>query len=147
MKLDLADLFAYNNTMNIKCINLALKNEAKASPKIASLFSHILAAHHIWNRRILSEKAQFAPWQLFELKSWMELNEQNHDESQQILKEFAAKDQISYTNTKQISYTNSVSDILFHLINHSNYHRAQIASEFKACAIAPIVSDYIFFKR
>ncbi|RYY11701.1 MAG: hypothetical protein EOO04_34785 [Chitinophagaceae bacterium] len=42
---------------------------------------------------------------------------------------------------------NSVRDMLFQVINHSTYHRAQIATEFRRMGIEPLASDYILFKR
>ncbi|MCH7396746.1 hypothetical protein MM236_02050 [Belliella sp. DSM 107340] len=52
-----------------------------------------------------------------------------------------------YSNSKGQKYSSSVRDILFHIINHSTYHRSQIASELKNQGIEPLITDYIFFKR
>ena len=37
--------------------------------------------------------------------------------------------------------------MLFHFVNHSTYHRGQIASNLKEHGIEPLVTDYIFYKR
>ncbi|WP_379084396.1 DinB family protein [Pedobacter sp. UC225_65] len=44
-------------------------------------------------------------------------------------------------------YTGIVKDILFHVFNHSTYHRAQIATLFKESGITPPVTDFIILKR
>ena len=54
---------------------------------------------------------------------------------------------IIYKNSKGIEFSNTVQDVIFHVINHSTYHRAQIASDLKANGIEPINTDYIFYKR
>jgi uncharacterized damage-inducible protein DinB len=116
-------------------------------PKSASLFNHILAAHHIWNHRIINDKATLSVWPDILNSEYLKINSGNYDLSLRILKEKDLEAIAHYTNTKGDSYSNSVKDILFHVVNHSNYHRAQIASNMKESGIDPIVSDYIFFKR
>lgn len=44
-------------------------------------------------------------------------------------------------------FTNTIGDILFHIVNHSTYHRGQIASDFRESDIEPLNTDYIMFKR
>ena len=51
------------------------------------------------------------------------------------------------TNSKGETFSNKIKDILFHIINHSTYHRAQIATDLKQNGIEPINTDYIFYKR
>lgn len=40
-----------------------------------------------------------------------------------------------------------IKDIMFHIVNHSTYHRAQIATELKDHGIEPLKTDYILYKR
>ena len=54
---------------------------------------------------------------------------------------------VHYTNTNGQAFDNSVRDILFNVINHSTYHRGQIAREFREYGPEPLVTDYIFYKR
>ena len=44
-------------------------------------------------------------------------------------------------------FENKIDDILFHIINHSTYHRGQIMMLFRESGLEPIFSDYIFHKR
>ncbi len=46
-----------------------------------------------------------------------------------------------------MAFTNVIQDVLFHFINHSTYHRGQIAIQMKEAGLEPIATDYIFFKR
>jgi uncharacterized damage-inducible protein DinB len=146
MKAFFEDLFAYNFTMNEKLIQ-KLNELPEIPPKSASLFNHILSAHHIWNHRILNDKATLSVWPDILNSEYLEINTDNYHLSLRILKEQELGSIVQYTNTKGEIYSNSVQHILFHVINHSNYHRAQIATNMKDSGITPIVSDYIFFKR
>lgn len=57
------------------------------------------------------------------------------------------KKKISYKNSRGERFENSVRDILFHVINHSTYHRGQIATDCKLHGMTPLATDYIFYKR
>jgi uncharacterized damage-inducible protein DinB len=46
-----------------------------------------------------------------------------------------------------VAFSNDIKSIIFHVINHSTYHRGQIASEFKQNGLDPMVTDYILYKR
>ena len=71
----------------------------------------------------------------------------NHEQSLQILDNVDLDKMIHYNNTKGEASVNSVRDILFHVINHSTYHRGQIATEFRQNGLDPLVTDYIYYKR
>ncbi|MXV17131.1 DinB family protein [Hufsiella ginkgonis] len=43
--------------------------------------------------------------------------------------------------------TNSVVDIIYHVTNHSTYHRGQVATQFRLHEIACPATDYIWLKR
>jgi uncharacterized damage-inducible protein DinB len=127
-------------------IAVAIEQPDKISEKANSLLNHVLNAQQIWNSRLLGTPAVG----VFDLRTVTELkamNDQNFEEAKRIVADFDFEKHITYTNTKGEIFSNSVRDILFHVINHSTYHRAQIATEFKNAGIAPAVTDYIFFKR
>ena len=50
---------------------------------------------------------------------------------------------VAYQNTKGESWSNSVDDILTHVIMHSAYHRGQIASDMRATGHTPAYTDFI----
>jgi uncharacterized damage-inducible protein DinB len=52
-----------------------------------------------------------------------------------------------YTSTEGVAYDTVVSDILTHVVNHSTYHRGQIARLVAECGGAVAVTDYIAFAR
>ena len=60
--------------------------------------------------------------------------------------EFLEK-RFKYKNSKGDDFDNSLKDIVTHIINHSTYHRAQIAQIVKRSEGTPAVTDYIVYQR
>lgn len=110
------------------------------------LMSHIINAQTIWNHRI-QEAEHVDLWKVWEAEKLEELENQNFQKTMEILEATDLETIIEYSNSKGESYKNSVKDILFHLVNHSTYHRGQIAKEFRKKGVDPIVSDFIHYKR
>lgn len=140
------DLFAYTYETNEKLIDSFLDNLDKVPERSILLINHILNAHQIWNARILGNKhLKFGKKNKPE--SWKELNQMNNKNSQEILKNYNLNQTIPYQNSKGIIFNNTIKDVLFHVINHSTYHRGQIAILFRKAGLEPIPTDYIFYKR
>jgi uncharacterized damage-inducible protein DinB len=54
---------------------------------------------------------------------------------------------LDYENSEDRLFTNTLKDMLFHIINHSTHHRAQISVDFRTNGIEPLNLDYILYKR
>jgi len=139
------DLFDYNYQINRSLI-AKLKKLPLVPDRSHSLLSHIINAHHIWNGRI-EGGASVGVWDLQTMDNLDKMNRDNTKKSLSILEKRNLLDLITYTNTKGETYTNSVQDILYHIINHATYHRGQIATDFRNHGVEPLATDYIFFKR
>ncbi len=143
----LKELFEYNHYCNQKLAEVFLAHSDKASEKAIKLFSHILNAHEIWNARIGAMVPSIKVWDVHSLKVFKDMDQQNFEQSLLILQHSDLSKTIDYTNSQGQKFSNTIQDILFHIINHSTYHRAQIATEFKQSGIEPVATDYIFYKR
>ena len=141
------EIFDYNFYCNKKLIEECLVLNTVPS-KTISLFSHILNAHHLWNARILNKPSEFEVWQEHEIKDWADIHYENQRSSFEIVSNADNFDKrIDYENAEGRLFTNTLQDILFHIINHSTNHRGQIAVDFRNNDIKPIVSDYVYYKR
>ena len=140
------ELLAYCKTADKKVIDVFKQTEI-VLPKAVALFSHVLDAQHIWASRILQTKPVFSVAQVHELNDFEGLHEQNFELFKEVFEKISMLENINYKNSSGGSYTNQVKDILFHVVNHSTYHRGQIAMLFRNSAIDPPVTDYIFLKR
>ncbi|SMC66470.1 DinB family protein [Moheibacter sediminis] len=138
--------FEYNFHFNQELVLLFEKDLALVPEKSLKLMNHILNAHQVWNSRILNQ-IPFLPWQMNEFSNLNPINETNFTNTKIILQGFDLNQTILYQNTKGEKFENKIEDILFHIINHSTYHRGQIALLFRESGIEPLISDYIIYKR
>lgn len=147
MRAQLLDLYTYNHYYNNEFLNDLRAPEVPE--QCLQLMAHIFNTHHIWLRRIQNQQVSFQLWQAHDLETQGRLNQQLHQETFQILEETGdlAQQYVFYQNNEGRSYVNKHSEILFHLINHSTHHRAQIALLLRQAGIVPTGSDYIFYKR
>jgi len=140
-------LFDYNFYCNKKLIETC--SEIDNTPeKSIELFSHILNTHHRWNAKLTAKEAEFELFQIHEIKDWGDIHYENQRSSFEITTntdDFEKR--IDYENSEGRLFTNTVQDILFHIINHSTHHRGQISANFRANGIEPLPLDYVFYKR
>lgn len=136
----------YNYEMNRRLIQLFIENKTTTDARTTSLLSHILNAQQVWNSRILGE-TPFGVWQLNPSDQLEKINQSVYEKSLKIIEKLPLDKLILYQNTQGKRFSNSVCDILLHIVNHATYHRGQIASAFRAQGIEPLVSDYIFYRR
>lgn len=147
MKPFFKELFEYSLHYNQKLADLFVAHANKAPEKALQLYNHILNAHHIWNHRIEGKKPDVGVWELNPLEKLKTMDQANFTQSVQILEKMELEEVIHYSTSKGIPFQSSVREILFHVINHSTYHRGQIAMEFRQQGLEPLATDYIFYKR
>jgi uncharacterized damage-inducible protein DinB len=147
MKSFFRDLFEYSHHFNQELAVIFSESPDKPSEKAVQLFNHLLNAHQIWNNRIEPKQLPFGVWQLNPTQEFENINSANYEQTLYILDNFDLNTTVGYTNSKGDTFSNNIRDIYFHVINHSTYHRAQIATEFRQYGLNPLVSDYIFYKR
>lgn len=141
------ELFEYSHYYNEKLSDIFNKDSEKLNDRTIKLFSHILNAHHIWNSRIMATKSKYSVWEVHSHQILHELNNYNLNTTCSILDNCDLNKLIMYSNSMGNRFENKTRDILFHIVNHSTYHRGQIAAQFRAIGIEPLSTDYIFYKR
>ena len=146
MKHFFKELFQYSTFFNRQLIDKIIQNQDQVSEKSLKVMSHMLNAHHVWNARLENKNSLFGIWQNHTIEELMEIELNNSEMSLAILEKYDLDEIVHYTNTTGIKFENSVRDILFHVINHSTYHRGQIATDFRQNGIEPILTEYIYYK-
>lgn len=147
MKVFFNQLFDYNFYCNKKIIDKCIAL-GKVPSKSEELFSHILNAHHIWNARILGKPSEYAVWQNHLIKDWADIHYENQRSSFEITSNADSFDvRIDYENSEGRLFTNTLQDMLFHIVNHSTNHRGQIAVDLRMNNVEPIELDYVYYKR
>ena len=140
------ELIEYTHIYNDKVID-SLTSVNFPTEKSIRLINHTINAHEVWNSRITKEYAEVGGWDIRDLNNLKEINRLNYVNSLYIIETSDFNTIINYKNSKGIQFTNTIRDILFHIVNHSTYHRGQIATDCKTHEISPLVTDYIFYKR
>lgn len=126
---------------------MRLKEQEDLPDEIEKLFSHILSAHRIWIGRIKADPVLPPVWDRLDFHSWEEINIDLYNRTTDLLKSTALDKMITYKNTRQQLFENTFSDILYHLINHSTLHRAQVAILMRQHQMLPPQSDFIVYLR
>ena len=145
----LTHLFKYNRWATERTADSILKCNA-ILPEAVKLLSHIVSAQYVWLSRIKGEKSDISPWDNFTTEEcinkskeltgkWISLFDAQKDNF--------VEERIKYENTRGEKFESSILDICTHVINHSTYHRAQIAKIVKDADGKPAATDYIVYQR
>jgi uncharacterized damage-inducible protein DinB len=117
-------------------------------PKQAlDLFAHLLAAEHIWLRRIDGVVHLYDIWQSIGLDECERLAHANHAGFSRVLAEADRQRDVSYHSIAGDPYTTPLEEILIHVSHHGAYHRGQIALLVRGADGAPLSTDYILYQR
>ncbi len=146
MKAFFSEIFLYHHDVNQRLITELQQHNDNLPTRTYPLFCHILNAHQIWNSRI-RETLSFSVQQIHDIESAAGIDANNYADTMNIIGTTDLDKMIAYSNTRGEVFTNSIADILFHVINHSTHHKGQIIADFRASGIVPLVTDYIFYKR
>lgn len=148
MKQYFLKLYRYNAWSNKRVLG-TLQRQNVRDEKILTIMGHIVAAQFLWLHRIKGLPApdvklwgEYSLEQLVELaekagKEWLEFVESTNDFNREL----------TYKNYVNEPYTNNVENIMIHLVNHSSYHRAQIAMLLRQKGLEPINTDFITYDR
>ncbi len=147
MKPFLKELFEYSHHFNQKLYHVFNDHPDKTTEKAIGIYNHMLNAHQIWNNRIDKKQEPFGVWEIRPIQNCQDIDNVNYEQTLFILEKFDLNETIQYQNSQGQLFSNSIRDILFHVANHSTYHRGQIAMEFRQNGLEPLVTDYIFYKR
>jgi uncharacterized damage-inducible protein DinB len=143
----LKELYAFSHHHNVTVADVLATHPGTHTEKTGRLFSHMVNAHHIWVSRINSVKNLYGVWETLPLEKLRLVSKDNFEQTLHILDSVDLSTVVSYTNTQGNAYKNTVKDILFHVVNHTTYHRGQIALELRQAGVTPPVTDYIAYKR
>lgn len=143
-------MLQYNEWANNQVLNALVDIEGECPEEITRLFNHIVSAQMNWLSRILDKQIINELWKNNSIEGCITLSKESSKEWLRFVEGLKDEDLsrvIVYKNTKGIQFENTIEDILIHLINHSTYHRAQIAMSFRKSGLTPPVTDYIVYRR
>jgi uncharacterized damage-inducible protein DinB len=140
------DKFEYDYQCNKQWCEVMVNHEEELSPFILKSFSHILNVHHIWINRLFGKPSESFTWDVLPIDFWVKLAKENHLKTIDYLEKVELDTKVKYTSEEGVKLTKMDVDILFHILNHSNYHRAQISKELRALGFTPPSFNFISYK-
>lgn len=148
MKQYFLKLYRYNAWANKRVLE-TLTRQNVSDEKILSLMGHVVAAQFLWLHRIKGLPApDIKLWGEYSLDTILTLAEKAGKawlEYVEITDNFNRD--LTYRNYVNEAYTNNVENIMIHLVNHSSYHRAQVAMLLRQKGFEPINTDFITYDR
>ena len=148
MKKYFLKLYQYNAWANKRVLGTLYRQKVDEE-QVLSLMGHIVAAQFLWLHRIKGlPPPDLKLWDKYKIekltqltesagKQWLEFVENTDDFNREM----------TYKNYTGDLYTNNVEMIMIHLVNHSSYHRAQIAMLLRQKGFEPINTDFITYDR
>src|SRR6185295_16865846 len=112
------------------------------------IFCHIQAARQVWLHRLMPDKQPFPAdgvfpvWPLDDAALAVQRMDTVWGAYAAALNDAELARVCRYTSTEGKPWTTPVADILTHVLNHSTYHRGQIASLVAATGIKPPSTDF-----
>lgn len=149
MKAVLNNLFEHHHQANLTYAAFFEKFDIN-HPKANAVFSHLLNAEELWLSRIQDRNPDFDLFEVHSSNKFDHIITQNGERRSTLLQDLENEvlgKVICYITTEGEPYESVLSDILFHLISHSAYHRGQLAILMRELGHEPPVTDYIFYSR
>jgi uncharacterized damage-inducible protein DinB len=125
---------------------------ASSFASVCGTLAHLVGAEWIWLRRWQGESpTTFPDWvataALADLRSRLSAVEQ---EREALLAGMADADldrPVSYRQLSGKAFSEPLGDLMRHVVNHSTYHRGQVATQFRQLGVKPPSTDLIVFLR
>jgi uncharacterized damage-inducible protein DinB len=119
-------------------------------PTIRETLAHIVGVEWIWNRRLHGEFPT-------EIPAWMKdatpsslrekLKETAEERATYLQSVSDLQTPIAYRDMAGNAFTQPLSDILQHIVNHSTYHRGQLTTMIRQVGATPPRMDFLVFAR
>jgi uncharacterized damage-inducible protein DinB len=141
-------LYEYNAWANKRVLD-CLTRQNVSDEKIMSLMGHVVAAQYLWLHRIQALPAPDVKlWGEYNLPQLVSMATEIGGRWLEFVKSTSNFNRdLEYNNYVGDPYITNVEMIMIHLVNHSSYHRAQIAMQLRQKGFEPINTDFITYDR
>ncbi len=153
-------LFAYNAWANNRVFESLsripdpeyLRDLKSSHGSLAGTMVHLIGVERLWLSRLVG-KPESSLMGLQEAPTLKQLKSTWEDVAARMARFLAKLDDkglqqvVSYMTTEGEKFSNSNEQILQHVVNHSSYHRGQIAAMMRQAGAEPVNTDLIAFFR
>jgi uncharacterized damage-inducible protein DinB len=157
---EVQEMFAYGTWANRLVFEAAstLSEEqlrqsvASSFPSVGGTLAHIVGAEWVWLRRWLGESpSAFPDWvampALADLMARLSALEQERAAYVRGLSDADLGRAISYRTLSGQASSDPLDNLIRHVVNHSTYHRGQVATQLRQLGLTPPGTDLILFLR
>jgi uncharacterized damage-inducible protein DinB len=148
MKQYFLKLYQYNAWANKRVLDCLVRQHV-SDEKIISVMGHVVAAQFLWLNRIQGlPPADVKLWGEYKLDQLVQMSADITQRWIQFVTDTEDFNRdLSYNNYVGDPYVTNVEMIMIHLVNHSSYHRAQVAMLLRQKGYEPINTDFITYDR
>jgi uncharacterized damage-inducible protein DinB len=148
MKQYFLKLYQYNAWANKRVLDCLVRQHV-SDEKIISVMGHVIAAQFLWLHRIQGlPPAEVKLWGEYKLEQLVSMSGDITQRWIQFVTDTEDFNRdLSYNNYVGDPYITNVEVIMIHLVNHSSYHRAQVAMLLRQKGFEPINTDFITYDR
>ena len=149
-------LISYNRWANERTL-ASIPGDTDSSDRRLQLFGHIVGGLRLWLLRMQhvpfdSPRYQAMKERVFPQSITWEQCKSELDSINSSYEEFITafdlrklEEIVHYHNLAGVPQQASMDEMIYHIVNHSTYHRAQIASLVRAAGVTPAMTDYYIF--
>jgi uncharacterized damage-inducible protein DinB len=125
---------------------------ASSFPSVGGTLAHVVGAEWVWLRRWLGESPSgFPDWVsrpvVAELRARLSTVERQRDAFVAGLSDADLGQVCSYRNLAGQAFSDPLGGLMRHVVNHSTYHRGQVATQLRQLGFKPPSTDLIVFLR
>jgi uncharacterized damage-inducible protein DinB len=131
-------------------LEAAVHASAGTVPEALREYSHVVGTAETWLARIERRPPASAVWpdvSEAELRALRSRTEAAYTAYLEGLDAGDLERLVSYTNSAGEAFTNTVGDILTHVVLHGQYHRGKVNSRLRQAGHAPAAADYVAYVR
>jgi len=155
---DVAKLFEYNRWANARALEPVAELTAEelnrglggSFASVLGTLAHIYAAEWIWLERWHGTSprglptAQEVPTLQTLREKWGAVESRSRDFVAS-LTAASLSEVVTYVNVKGETWSYPLGEMLVHVVNHSSYHRGQVATMLRQLGKVPLSTDYLVF--
>lgn len=145
VRIRLARELTYNNWANRETLQSA-QAASRLPDRAGAILAHIVAAEWLWLGRLGRPAPAIEVWPTLSLGDCERLLGELATAWRAYLTSLGPDfltASIQYTNSKGEGWTNSVVDVLTHVVIHASHHRGQVATLLREAGETPAYVDYI----
>jgi len=115
-------------------------------PTVAAVVQHIYDVDLLWLSRCMEGKS-LEQMIIHTPEDAQKAFHQLHTIINELVNSCDLSQSINYQNSVGMTFTNTIDEVIRHLVNHGTYHRGNITAMLRQMGYSGVSTDYIYFLR